>query len=128
MDLRSPNEMPLDPPPEQKGQATSVLTPNRLVCRSCQFILTDQPRRIRRQGQCQFVLANPFGLLFEIELYAQLFALPLGPPSSEFTWFPGYCWQVLMCPGCNQHLGWFFSRSDDAFWALIRSRIQILSY
>lgn len=31
-----------------------------------------------------------------------------GRPSLEFSWFPGYTWQIATCGQCNQHLGWKF--------------------
>lgn len=29
-------------------------------------------------------------------------------PSSEFSWFPGYAWQIAVCITCSSHIGWKF--------------------
>ncbi|KAL9692904.1 hypothetical protein quinque_012189 [Culex quinquefasciatus] len=28
--------------------------------------------------------------------------------SKDFSWFPGYAWQIAVCNGCNSHVGWKF--------------------
>lgn len=29
--------------------------------------------------------------------------------STEFSWFPGYAWQIANCTVCLAHIGWRFS-------------------
>lgn len=29
-------------------------------------------------------------------------------PSTEFSWFPGYAWQIAVCNSCSTHIGWKF--------------------
>lgn len=29
-------------------------------------------------------------------------------PSTEFSWFPGYAWQIAVCDKCSLHIGWKF--------------------
>lgn len=29
-------------------------------------------------------------------------------PSTEFSWFPGYAWQIAVCMRCQSHIGWKF--------------------
>lgn len=29
-------------------------------------------------------------------------------PSSDFSWFPGYAWQIAVCSTCSSHIGWKF--------------------
>lgn len=29
-------------------------------------------------------------------------------PSTEFSWFPGYAWQIAVCKRCSSHIGWKF--------------------
>lgn len=28
--------------------------------------------------------------------------------STEFSWFPGYAWQIAICSKCQSHIGWKF--------------------
>lgn len=28
--------------------------------------------------------------------------------STDFSWFPGYAWQIAVCKKCNTHIGWKF--------------------
>lgn len=28
--------------------------------------------------------------------------------STEFSWFPGYAWQIAVCKECDTHIGWKF--------------------
>jgi len=32
-----------------------------------------------------------------------------GRPTTEFSWFEGYSWQVAVCSECGEHLGWRFA-------------------
>ncbi len=42
-----------------------------------------------------------------------------GPSSSYWTWFPGYTWQVEVCGGCREQLGWLYRSGGHAFHGLI---------
>lgn len=55
-----------------------------------------------------------------------------GLPCSQFSWFPGYAWQIAACRRCNGHIGWKFTVSPDAtnllpkkFYGLSGGRILI---
>lgn len=30
-------------------------------------------------------------------------------PSTDFSWFPGYAWQIAVCSKCSSHIGWKFT-------------------
>jgi hypothetical protein len=67
---------------------------------------------------------NPEGYRFHIGCFARAFGcVPLGNPTSEFTWFPGYSWQIELCGGCREHLGWLYQSGSRAFHGLILDRL-----
>lgn len=54
---------------------------------------------------------NPGGIIHETNtVYAVRTdaVYPSGAPSTQFSWFPGYSWQVLLCRICDIHIGWRF--------------------
>ncbi|XP_050672939.1 protein cereblon isoform X2 [Leptidea sinapis] len=52
-----------------------------------------------------------------------------GPPSAEFSWFPGYKWTIMVCRCCMVHIGWRFDAEKPTlrprrFFALSRNHMQ----
>jgi cereblon len=51
----------------------------------------------------------------------------LGPQTTEFSWVPGYAWEMCHCGRCAAHLGWRYQatspRALAEFWGLRRSQI-----
>ena len=52
-----------------------------------------------------------------------------GEPSAEYSWFPGYTWQIINCADCWTHLGWEFcaTREDlrpKQFYGLTKTAIR----
>uniref|UniRef100_A0A1Q3FA94 Protein cereblon n=1 Tax=Culex tarsalis TaxID=7177 RepID=A0A1Q3FA94_CULTA len=53
-------------------------------------------------------------------------------PSTEFSWFPGYSWQITLCSNCRNHLGWKFVATKKnylpkSFYGLSGNSIQVKS-
>ncbi|XP_047998312.1 protein cereblon-like [Leguminivora glycinivorella] len=53
----------------------------------------------------------------------------LGPPSAEYSWFPGYTWRVAQCSACGTHVGWRFDAMKRKlrpaqFFALCRNLVM----
>ncbi|XP_058449602.1 protein cereblon-like [Malaya genurostris] len=53
-------------------------------------------------------------------------------PSTAFSWFPGYAWQITLCASCRQHLGWKFVATKKnylpvSFYGLTGSSIKVNS-
>ncbi|EDV94752.1 protein cereblon [Drosophila grimshawi] len=53
-----------------------------------------------------------------------------GEPSTEFSWFPGYQWHIIICKFCAQHVGWEFKAVDPnlapkVFFGLAGSSVRI---
>ncbi|EAT43510.1 AAEL005081-PA [Aedes aegypti] len=53
-------------------------------------------------------------------------------PSTEYSWFPGYSWQITLCSNCRQHLGWKFVATKNnylpkSFYGLSGNSIKVKS-
>jgi hypothetical protein len=49
-----------------------------------------------------------------------------GTATTEFTWFPGFSWEIAYCRACLDHLGWYFSSAGrGGFFGLILDRLLI---
>ncbi len=94
-----------------------------LVCAGCHNPITHSRYRIAREGQHTHVFFNPHGLVFEIGCFSNASGcLQAGQTTSEFSWFPGYAWQIALCSACGLHLGWRFqSKEGDGFYGFILS-------
>jgi len=51
-----------------------------------------------------------------------------GQPESEYSWFPGYTWQIINCAECWSHLGWEFRATKSTlkprvFYGLTKTAI-----
>lgn len=100
-----------------------------IACRNCHQLLTQPSQGTAVNGSHQHTFANPSGVVFEIRCFRSTKGCALtGPPSTDFTWFPGYSWQIAICSSCQTHLGWLFrSQGAGQFYGLIVDRLTELS-
>jgi cereblon len=101
----------------------------RILCRWCGEALSDVSAifATSASGTAQTFL-NPYGFLHEVVTVRWARSLTLsGPPTTEFTWYPGYAWEVASCGRCRAHVGWAFravsNEEPERFWALRRDGI-----
>lgn len=100
-----------------------------LVCRAC-------GTRIARVawigsvdgGSPERVFFNPAGVMMQVVTLRHATNLrETGPPTQEFSWFPGYAWRFAQCGGCGRQLGWRFLAVGGAqpasFWGLLRTEL-----
>jgi len=71
---------------------------------------------------------NPHGFIHEVVTVRRVENVTLtGAPTTDFTWYPGYAWQIAWCVKCAAHVGWSFAAVGEAeprgFWALRRDAI-----
>jgi hypothetical protein len=93
-------------------------------CGTCNFLITSQQEQCSRSGKNRHTFFNPAGIVYEIGCFRKApGCLVYGPSSREFAWFAGYLWQICYCGECLEHLGWYFSSSEDGFFGLIVSRL-----
>ena len=88
---------------------------NILCCRNCGETLALQSDifSMSREGP-QGSYVNPGGYVHEtLTLYKVKNVLYTGQPSTEYSWFPGYAWQICQCSYCDSHLGWRFTVSSS---------------
>lgn len=55
-----------------------------------------------------------------------------GSPSTEFSWFPGYQWHIIVCKICKHHLGWEFKAVEPnlipkQFFGISSSSVRVRS-
>ena len=120
--LKSPADPEKSDGTAPSGAAQEEEAQERLIlCRECLFPVTREEERQEMAGVGQHTFANPAGIVFTIGCFnAAPGCVPVGPASDEFTWFPGFTWQVAVCRGCLAHLGWHFAAPSGAgFWGLI---------
>ena len=97
---------------------------SRLYCHKCHNAITVMKAKTEINGQFLHECINPQGFQFQIGCFQQSLGCDIsGKASLEFTWFDGFSWQICSCNQCHEHLGWYFSRCDEHFYALIMKRL-----
>lgn len=95
-----------------------------LRCAACLAPVAYGKDRIALDGSHVHTFANPHGIVFEVGCFALAPGCrTIGSASDEFTWFPGYVWEIGVCGNCARHLGWRFVSESADFWALILDRL-----
>lgn len=108
---------------QEKAEGQIHSTPDKLLCHVCKTIITDSSAKIEQQGNHVHHRTNPSGFNFEFGCFQQAPGCAgIGEAVSEFSWFNNYSWQIAVCRGCEQHLGWLF-KGDDRFYGLILNRL-----
>lgn len=99
----------------------------RLHCAHCERFITTEDQRIVQSGRHEHRFDNPHGLSFHIGCFAQALGCgAVGVATEQWTWFPGYAWQIALCLSCGLHLGWRYrGRGGDGFYGLILDRLVV---
>ena len=98
-----------------------------LACARCHQPITSAAARIAVGGAHEHTFVNPHGLEFRIGCFAiATGCLQVGEVTTFWSWFPGYAWQIELCVGCREHLGWEFRSADHRFHGLILDRLVSL--
>jgi len=96
-----------------------------ILCSHCEHEVTSRRHKTSVQGGFEHSCANPAGVLYQIGCFEEAPGCgATGSESSEFTWFDGYTWQVVICRGCSTHLGWRYRSSEHVFFGLILPRLE----
>jgi hypothetical protein len=95
----------------------------KLVCYLCKNVITVESEHIKIQGSNEHLRTNPEGYQYLFACYADAPGCAIfGGPTREYSWFNGYYWQLAVCNGCGEHLGWLF-KGPDRFFGLIKNRL-----
>ena len=95
----------------------------KLRCRICEHVITFENMRVSIEGSTEHIRSNPHGYEFHFECFQDAPGCStVGSATTEYTWFRGYKWQLAICGGCGEHLGWLF-RGDKNFYGLISMRL-----
>ena len=98
---------------------------HRLFCSVCGNPITTQDQGFPVNGSHEHSHTNPHGITYHIGCCRQASGCGhIEPATDEYTWFPGYSWQVAVCGNCGEHMGWLFRGSGgNAFHGLILARL-----
>ena len=96
----------------------------RLLCAACRSFIAEARSLISVNGAHAHTFINPAGVIHKVGCFASApGARAVGEASAYWTWFPGFSWQVAVCSGCGEHIGWCFAAADQRFVALLLERI-----
>lgn len=96
----------------------------RFLCAACREIIAFAQDRLAVEGKHEHRFTNPTGIVYEIVCFSMARGCAgTGSPTTEFTWFRPYAWQIGLCRFCSIHLGWRYSGGARSFYGLIRARL-----
>lgn len=99
-----------------------------LVCGQCKLEITNEDDRIEVNGGHEHSFFNPHGIVYRIGCFQSAPGCrSQGAPSSEFSWFPGYSWNIGDCARCATHLGWRFNGPEGVFFGLVLNRLEMIT-
>ncbi|WP_419799337.1 MAG: cereblon family protein [Terasakiella sp.] len=120
--------MPFDAQHKASHENQLETDKEKLFCAACGHLITFADQHIVMKGDHEHTVFNPAGIIFTIGCFQDApGCLTTGQKSTEFSWFPGYKWQLAHCSHCQRHLGWMFcnpSQIPAYFFGLIRNRLS----
>jgi hypothetical protein len=94
-------------------------------CGACRAPVAAEDARLPMLGLDRHTCTNPAGVTFVVACFADAPGVrAVSNESSEWSWFPGYRWQLVACRRCGVHLGWRYVRKDGSFYGLIEDRLR----
>jgi hypothetical protein len=97
-----------------------------ILCNICKNKITKISDKIEVNSKHNHTFLNPQGLFFNISCFKNAPGCEtFSRPTEEYTWFPGYEWQVVVCKNCRIHNGWKYTSGENAFFGLIENTLNI---
>lgn len=111
--------------PEAEDQELNSSDEYWYICGQCGQRIAQNSARTAIQGQHHHVFSNPSGIVFEIACFSTASGFSFsGEYSTDFAWFSGYAWRIVICSSCLTHLGWLFSGAGAGhFFGFITDRV-----
>ncbi|XP_022853401.1 uncharacterized protein LOC111374874 [Olea europaea var. sylvestris] len=108
---------------------------DRIRCKICQALFAKRSDIlvISTEGPLG-AYVNAFGFVYEIMTLRKAQGIAIvGVPVRDYSWFPGYVWQVTQCMSCGYSTGWFFTALKKetrpfTFWGVTTSQILVESH
>ncbi|MEW5852108.1 MAG: cereblon family protein [Myxococcota bacterium] len=98
------------------------------VCARCGAFLARRSDQLTVDGKTLHERVNPVGFPHRFMTLTRCEAAsPIDEPTTDFTWFEGCAWQVVLCAGCRVHLGWHFQGEGRSFWGVLVERMKEVS-
>jgi hypothetical protein len=110
------------PAPEHHRASLGSDEDRKLLCAACGAAISSDSARIEAGGAHAHRFTNPAGFTYDVVCLSEAACYLQGPPTNEFTWFPGYAWSYAMCGACHTHLGWYYE-GPSKFFGLIADRL-----
>lgn len=115
----------LDPALRELVQDPTEDQPDYLYCAACSAVVSKVSAAIDVNGSHEHFCTNPHGFDFHIGCFSEALGCNIGGEREHAdSWFAGYHWRYASCADCQQHLGWYFDRSEHYFYGLILDRVQ----
>lgn len=112
------------PAPAAVDEAERVEDERPLRCGTCGASVTTWAAKVAVHGAFEHRRVNPSGVDFHLGCFREApGCVGEGIPTTFWTWFPGYAWQIASCRRCSEHLGWVF-HGDVVFFGLILPRLR----
>jgi hypothetical protein len=131
----TPGPLPLGLLKAERGAPAGIVRPGAspredeggasvLACAGCLQPITTAAARIAVAGAHGHTFANPAGFQYHIGCFARATGcVTAGEPSTYWSWFAGYSWQVEHCTACGEHLGWLFRGEGHSFHGFVLDRL-----
>ncbi|XP_026283490.1 protein cereblon isoform X1 [Frankliniella occidentalis] len=115
-----------------RWELNTLEKPSILCCRNCNQTIANQQDVFSMSAEgLQGTYVNPHGFVHDTITIRKANGIVLQnqPPSTEFSWFPGYGWTIAACSQCQRHIGWRFTATDSQtrpskFWGLCRRSLN----
>lgn len=96
-----------------------------LFCVICKNKITRTKEKIEVNSKHTHTFLNPHGVYYNIRCFKKATGcLPYGQSTEEYTWFPSFAWQIVVCSKCKIHNGWKYDSGKSTFYGLIENRLS----